>query len=76
MMVSLGWGKITHLQYQESSMGTVSKMVPTGTPAYFYKSRHGATIMFMGLKGKIAEGRRDIQHMKKLRKKGKEEFTY
>lgn len=24
--------------------------------------------MFMGLKGKTAEGRRDMQHMKKLRK--------
>lgn len=26
--------------------------------------------MFMGLKGKTAEGRRYIKHMKKLRKKG------
>lgn len=47
------------MQYHEISRGTVSKMVPTGTPAYFYKSPHGATITFMGLKEKIAEGRRE-----------------
>lgn len=46
------------------------KMVSTGTLAYFYKSLHGATIMFMGLQGKIAEGRRQTQYVKKLRNKG------
>lgn len=45
-------------------------MVSAGTPAYFYKSRHGATIMFMRLQGKIAEGRRDTQYVKKRRNKG------
>lgn len=69
-MVSLGWGKITHMQYHEISRQIVLRMVPTGTPAYFYESPHRATITFMGLKGKTAEGRREIKHMKKLRKKG------
>lgn len=45
-------------------------MVPMGTPAYFYKSPHGASIMFMGLEEKIAEGRRDNKHINKLRQKG------
>lgn len=51
-------------------------MVPMGTPAYFYKSPHGASIMFMGLEEKIAEGRRDNKHINKLRQKGGGGFTY
>lgn len=59
------------MQYHEISRGTVSKMVPTGTPAYFYKSPHGATITFMGLKEKIAEGRRDIKYEETEKERGK-----
>lgn len=69
-MVSLEQGKVIHLQCQEGMRGTVLKTVPTGIPAYFYKSHHGVTLMFIGLKEKTAEGRRGNKHMKKLRKKG------
>ena len=64
------WVRSHPLAVPRKKHGTILKMVSAGTTAYFYKSRHGATIMFMRLQGKIAEGRRDTQYVKKRRNKG------
>lgn len=45
-------------------------MVPTGTPVYFYKSPHGATIMFIGPRGKTAKGKSYQAHEEAEKERG------
>jgi hypothetical protein len=67
---SLGQGKVTHRHVRPA--GVLSqKWCLLGLLPISRNSPHGAAIVFMVLKEKIAKGRGDVKHMKTLRKKGK-----